>query len=416
MRTLFRLILSLPLLCGGLPLFGGLAIILAGVAQPAQAQSFSPAIKVNDQVITQYELDQRVRMLRLFRTPGDIQEQAAEQLIEDRLRMQAANELGISPSPEQIAAGMGEFASRANLTAVQFLTALNQGGVSPEAFRDFVRAGVAWREVVGAKFGPRVQISEQEIDRAISTGGASGATVQVLISEIFLPLKPGEEEETRALAKRIQRMSADGFARAARENSSAPSAGAGGRVNWVPVSNLAPQLRSVILGLRPGQVSAPVEQNGQIALFLLRAVEETDSRAPTYTAIEYAAYYIAGGRTDQTLAQAAKIKARVDTCDDLYGVAQGQPAEVLERGTKTPNEIPEDIAFELAKLDAGEVSTSLTRSDGQTLVFLMLCGRSFDVSGAVSREGIAMDLQNQRLGFIANGYLKQLRNEARIIR
>lgn len=403
MRLSFRLILTLPLL-------------MIGLMSPAFAQGFGPAIKVNDRVITKYELDQRARMLRLFRTPGDIAEQSAEQLIDDRLRLQAAAELGIEPTQEQIAEGMTEFAGRANLTADQFLTALQQGGVAPETFRDFVRAGVAWRDLVGAKFGSKIQISEQQIDRAIATGGASGATVQVLMSEIFLPIEPGKEEETRALANQIRRGSADAFGRAAREYSSAPTAGAGGRVNWVPVSNLAPNLRGVILGLRPGQISEPVEMDGQIALFLLRAVEETDSRAPTYTAVEYAAYYMAGGRSEQTLAQAAKIKARVDTCDDLYGVAKGQPAEVLERGTKTPGEIPEDIALELAKLDAGEVSTNLTRSNGQTLVFLMMCGRSLDMSGAVSREGVALDIQNRRLASFANGYLQQLRSEARIIR
>ena len=78
--------------------------------------------------------------------------------------------------------------------------------------------------------------------------------------------------------------------------------------------------------------------------------------------------------------------------------------------------MPADIALELAKLDAGEVSTALTRSNGQTLVFLMLCGRSFDLSGAVSREGVALDLQNQRLATYAQGYLQQLRDEARIVR
>ena len=393
-----------------------LTVLLAATVT-AQAQSFSPAIKINDQVVTRYELDQRIKMLRLFRTPGDLPNMAADQLIDDRLRLQAAKELGINPAEQDIRAGMEEFASRANLSAEQFLKALQGGGVAPETFRDFVRAGVAWRAVVQARFGPRIQISEQEIDRAIATGGASGSSVQVLMSEIFLPLKAGSEEETRALAARIQRMRGEAFARAAREYSSAPSAKQGGRVNWVPVSNLAPQLRGTILSLRPGQVSAPVQVNGQIALFLLRDIKESDSRAAqNYAAIDYAAYYIPGGRSAQALATAAKIKARVDTCDDLYGIAKGQPPEVLDRGTKAPSEIPADIAAELAKLDTGEVSTNLTRANGQTLVFLMLCGRSFDLSGAVSREGVALDIQNRRLASFADGYLQQLRSEARITR
>ena len=404
MRNLLRLCLTLTLM-------------VFGAASAGQAQGFGPAIKVNDQVVTKFEIDQRLRMLRLFRTPGDLPKLSEEQLIDDRLRMHAARQLGIAPSDQEIQQGMAEFAGRANLNTEQFLTALRQGGVAPESFRDFVRAGLAWRSVVQAKFGSRVQISEQEVDRAIASGGASGAALQVLMSEVFLPLKPGAEEETRALAAQIRRMSADGFARAAREYSSAPSAKQGGRVNWVPASNLAPQVRGAILNLRPGQISEPIEVNGQIALFLLRAIEQSDSRVPnTYSAIEYAAYYIPGGRSEAALAQAAKIKARVDTCDDLYGVAKGQPAEVLERGVKAPGEIPADIAGELARLDPGEVSTNLTRANGQTLVFLMLCGRSFDLSGAVSREGVALDIQNRRLSSFADGYLQQLRSEARIIR
>ena len=199
MRFLLRLCLTLTL-------------AITAVAPGAIAQGFGPAIKVNDQVVTKYELDQRIRMLRLFRTQGDVNQLAEDQLIEDRLRLQAARDLGIAASDEELQAGMEEFAGRANLTAEQFMTALGRGGVAPESFRDFVRAGVSWRGVVQARFGSRVNVTEQEIDRAIATGGASGSALQVLMSEVFLPLTPGEEEETRELAARISRMGGDAFA------------------------------------------------------------------------------------------------------------------------------------------------------------------------------------------------------------
>ena len=51
-----------------------------------------------------------------------------------------------------------------------------------------------------------------------------------------------------------------------------------------------------------------------------------------------------------------------------------------------------------------------------TLVFLMLCDRSADLSGAVSREGVALNIQNRRLGAYADGYLELLKSEARIVR
>lgn len=162
-------------------------------------------------------------------------------------------------------------------------------------------------------------------------------------------------------------------------------------------------------------MTQPVPVPGAIALFQLRAIEEGKRTTPDYAAIEYAAYYIAGGRSPEALGIAKKIENRIDTCDDLYGVAKGQPAEVLERGSKKPNEIPSDIAMELAKLDKNEVSTALTRANGQTLVFLMLCDRVIDLGEDVSREDIAISIQNQRLASYAESYLAQLRSEARIV-
>ena len=78
----------------------GLALAtLTALAAPAAltAQSlFSPAITVNGDVISYYELDQRAQFLRLLGAPANPEELAREQLIEDRLKFQAAAEIGAS--------------------------------------------------------------------------------------------------------------------------------------------------------------------------------------------------------------------------------------------------------------------------------------------------------------------------------
>ena len=175
------------------------------------------------------------------------------------------------------------------------------------------------------------------------------------------------------------------------------------------------ELRPILLGLAPGEVSEPLNIPDAVALFQLRGIEETGAPAPQFAAIDYAAYYLPGGRSEATLAQAAKLRRELDVCDDLYGIAQGQPAEVLERGSKPPAEIPQDIAFELSKLDPGEVSTALTRNNGQTLVFLMLCGRTAAINEDVERGDAAAALRQNRVTAYADGYLEQLRADARIV-
>lgn len=384
---------------------------------PATAQGlFETVITVNDLSITRYEIEQRARLLTLFRAPGDPQELAREQLIEDRLKLDAALANGIVVEEEDVRTGMEEFAGRVNMDLEQMIRALAGAGVDEPTYREFVRAGLSWRELTQARFAGRISVSEADLERAKSA--VTGQTgVRVLLSEIIMPTGNVNPQVVQERAARISEItSVSAFSAEARRYSATATRGNGGRLPWQSITDLPPVLRSIVLALAPGEVSDPLPIDGAIALFQLRDIEELDTATPEYSAIEYAAYYIAGGRSDAALARAARVKADVDTCDDLYGVAQGQPESVLERGTKAPEELPTDIAFELAKLDAGEVSTALTRSNGETLVFLMMCGRTPKLEDeGPTDEDLTGFIRNQRLQSFSDGYLEQLRAEARIV-
>jgi peptidyl-prolyl cis-trans isomerase SurA len=407
----------MQLLSNSIRKLGALALgaVLLTNPVPVVAQNlFAPAITVNDSVITVYELEQRTRMLSVLNAPGNPKDLAREQLIDDRLRITAAEQAGIVPSPEEVLDGMTEFAARANLSREEFIQALEGNGVAAQTFRDFVRAGLSWRILVQSRFPSRVNITEDEIDRALGSSG--GSSVRVLLSEIIMPAPPPQAEEVRARAERISQITSEAaFSSEARKYSATATRGAGGRLPWQNLDDLPPVLRPLVLALAPGEVTDPIPIPNAVALFQLRGIEETGFTAPAYSAIEYAAYYLPGGRSEATLAQARVLAQRVDRCDDLYGEAQGKPAEVLDRQVLPPAEIPTDIAFELSKLDPGEASTALTRSNGQTLMFLMLCGRTAEINQEVDRDQFALGLRNQRLNSLSESYLSQLRSDARII-
>lgn len=403
-------------LVAGLLLILGLGVTVP--AGPAAAQNmFAPVIYVNDQAITRYELQQRAQMLQLFRAPGDPQALAREQLIEERIKMEAADNSGVSLPDEAIRDGMEEFAGRADMGADEFIGELEQAGVSEQSFREFVRAGITWREYTRARFSERVSVSDADLERATQalTGGSA---VRVLLSEIILPIRNADEAaEQQALAERIGEVESESrFAEFAREHSAAGTAGDGGRMDWTATPDLPEGLREVVLALAPGEVSDPLPIEGALAIFYMRDIEETSANRPEYSGVEYARYYIRGGRSDEALRRAARIRDEVDTCDDLYGVAQGQPPEVLEFTSQAPDEIPDDIAAELEQLDPGESSARLTRNEGEVLVFLMLCGRSPLLDDdQPTGEDLSNFIRNQRVQSFAEGYLEQLRAEARIV-
>ncbi|MGD9864474.1 MAG: peptidylprolyl isomerase [Pseudodonghicola sp.] len=397
-------------------LTAALGLTLTGLQpHPAQAQGlFAPAITVNGAAITGYELEQRAQLLRLLNAPGDHVKLAREALIEDRLKQQAAKALDITVAPEDVQTGIDEMAKRTNMSTDDFIKALADGGVSRQTVRDFVEITLLWRDYIGARFGARARPTATEIDRALGRAG-SGAGLQVLLSEIIIPVTPQTLDQVENLANQIAEVkSYDAFSAAAAQYSASESRTDGGRLDWMPLNRLPGPLQPMILGLKTGEVSAPLALPNAVALFQMRGIRESGTVEPRYAKIDYAAYYIPGGRAPEALAAAAAIRQKVDTCDDLYGIAKGQPPEVLERKSEAPGQIPRDVALELSKLDPGETSTALTRSNGQTLVLLMLCGRTSDLAAAASREEVSNALIEQRLQGYSRSHLAQLKADALI--
>jgi peptidyl-prolyl cis-trans isomerase SurA len=390
------------------------ATTLAILSPVMTAAQFAPAITVNDSVVSEFEIDQRVIMLRAFRTPGNLEDVAREQLIEDRLKLGALNSAGLRITDEGLVDAMAEFATRGNLELDQFITVLGQSGVSEETFRDFIRVNVSWRDFIRTRFNDRAQVSEADIDLALGQSGAS-SSIEVLLSEIIIPAPPERAQQANATADRIAQLtSTAAFEAEARRVSALPSRTRGGRLDWLPISNYPAGLRGLLLNLAPGEITAPLPITNGVALFQMRGVREVPRAAPEAAAIEYAAFYIASGLGERGLAAARRIDARVDTCDDLYGVAQGLPEGQLERDVLPPADIPADVAMELAKLDTGETSYVLTRANGETLVFLMMCGRTPALDDGVDRETIRGQLRTQRLNTYADALLADLRAAATI--
>jgi peptidyl-prolyl cis-trans isomerase SurA len=385
------------------------AVLAIGMAltAPATAQDlFSPRIFVNDRVITEFEVMQRAEFLKVLRAPGNPQEEALKALIEDRLRQTEAERLQITLTDEEVLTGMEEFASRANLTAEEFITELSKVGISGETFRDFVASGLLWRKAVRARFIGQVPISENDIDRALEASARPKA-LQVLVSELVIPAEGDAVDDALALAAQLSdTITSEGaFASAARQYSAAPTAGGGGRLDWIPLSNLPPAIGAAVLALGPGEVSDPVVVPGAVVLFQLRDVAEDRSAEPIQVTVEWAEFLV-----PDDASEIARLQAETDTCLDLYGQAADLPEDRLTLTTAPASDIPSDVGLELAKLDPGESSAALTRSGFRR--FLMLCGREATLEEPPTRDQLRERVINEKLEGMAEGYLEELRSAA----
>jgi peptidyl-prolyl cis-trans isomerase SurA len=139
---------------------------------------------------------------------------------------------------------MKEFAGRANMTTEQFVAALAKAGVAEQTYRAFVRAGVAWRNLVRSKFGAELTVSDADVNRALSLA-AQPREPRLLLSEILLPATPQYFAQSAALAEQLAHTvtTPAQFAAAARQYSGSQSAARGGRIDWVASPRASPRAR-----------------------------------------------------------------------------------------------------------------------------------------------------------------------------
>jgi peptidyl-prolyl cis-trans isomerase SurA len=258
---------------------GALGLLAAAIlaAPEGEAQTrFRPVAVVNDSAITGFDLAQRAQIMVVLgfsaATPDALRTAALDELVEDRLKLQAGKAMGITATPEMVQGAIDEIAKARNLSAPEFMAMMNNQGVSNMAVTDLAAAESVWRQVVRARFASRVQPGEAEIDAEIALMRQQG-NVEYRMLEIGLPLVTDgrTEEQTRALAEQLyERLKAGGDFRAAvKEYSQAPSAARGGDVGWVSTQRMPAGLRAAIGELEVGQISAPLSVPGGISLLKL---------------------------------------------------------------------------------------------------------------------------------------------------
>ena len=384
----------------------GLTLAPLGVA----AQNlFSAAILVNDQAITNYELKQRTMFLEAMRFPGVPDELAPKQLIEERLKKEAADQLGIRVSEEELQFELESFAQRFNVAFDEFAAELERVGISVDTPREFIANQLLWREVVRARFGAQANVDEAQVERS-ANAEKSGSSIEVLLTEIIMAMQPGQEQEVRERARELSKIrSFDAFSDAAREFSDAPTREFGGRVTWQKLDTLPGVLQPLIFGLAPGEVTDPLSIPNALALFQLRGIRETAYRRPLPDSVDYLRYALPTSELENIKA----IRANINHCDDLYGWAKGNPNHVLKRKTVKRAEIDGPTRNILTNLDENEY---VIATQEPTTTLIMMCSRSQTLD--LEEQDLAQirdGLLNQRLGSYADSYLENLRDDARIV-
>ena len=154
-------------------------VSLCGIASFAWAQAEqSIVVLVNDDPITVYDVEQRQRFLAVTtqeQPSPALKKKATDMLIEERLQIQQAKKLGITPSEEDVTKVLAGMAKNNNMNPEQLGAALGQMGVNIKTLRDRIRAQVVWQDLIRKKFRRDVSIAETDVYKALGSGADAEA-------------------------------------------------------------------------------------------------------------------------------------------------------------------------------------------------------------------------------------------------
>ena len=224
---------------------------------------------VNSEVITQYELNERVERavgeLRARGTPlpaaNELQRQVLERMVTDRVQLQFAKETGLRIDDLTVDNAIGRIAENNKLALSDFRKLLERDGVMFDRFREEVRNEIIIARLRERDVDNKITVAESEIENYLANQQQDSKVAnEFYFSHILVrvPEQAGPEqlERQRARAQEVvQKLNSGGdFAQLAATYSDAPGALKGGDMGWRNRDRLPELFADALAKLKPGEV------------------------------------------------------------------------------------------------------------------------------------------------------------------
>lgn len=153
-------------------------LVLSPVAVAAPALSASSiAVKVDDQPITTYDIQQRTKLLQMTGVPGG-QKATTNELIDETLQFIEAAKMGVVISDGRVDAAIEEIAVRVKMTPASLAKALSGEGVDIATLKRRIKAQMVWAQLVQMRTrmkGGSVKSADITAEMFAESGGRGGA-------------------------------------------------------------------------------------------------------------------------------------------------------------------------------------------------------------------------------------------------
>lgn len=389
---------------------------------------------VDDNIITQIELDDRIKLIRqqIQQQGGQVpsnkvlQKQILERLIVEKLQLERARKTGIRVNDEMVNRVIANIARENRLSIEQFRNVLEKDGFQFADFRENIRREVTISRLRKMRVENKVNISEQEIENHLKQHlEKNSANKEYRLSHILIATPeaatPAQIEATKAKAQKVMnelKLGAD-FAKTAIAESNDEKALKGGDLGWRKTAQLPTVLASAVQSMEKNDIQGPIRSASGFHIIKLKdkrssngshMINQTMTRhiliRPTQVLSREEARLRLEEIRERIVAGADFASIARASSDDKASAAEGGSLGWVSPGVMVP-------AFEdeINKLKPGEISQPFLSQFGWHIA-QVLSRRKHDNSAQFYRSQAIQLIRKRKTEEAVQDWLRRIRAEA----
>ena len=401
------------------------AVLMMARGSAVAQISLRVAAVVNEDIITAFDLEQRVRLAAVaggraldLEALRQLTPQVLRRMIDERLQIQAAEEADYSVPDEDIDQQLAGIAERNGQSVEEFSTYLETQGATFEALRAQVEAQLLWRTYVVRRLRRTIQVGDEEIDEELAAIADARTRPQRRLNLIYLS---GDEEGGKQAIDNIyeQLLAGGDFESLARAFSQDTSSRNGGSLGWVSEGTFEEETEDVLRSLQVGDISPPVSSLAGHYIFQILEVRTPDVARILFDILQVAFPQEVAASTSDLIDLVNRIRpdgqAPEQVCEQVQTAAeeqrdQGVPMQVAALDQIASSDLRADLQEIIVPMELGDMSAP--RAMGDQWVVFAICERAEEEIPLPERDTIENRIRGEKLQLLERRTLRDLRRSA----
>ena len=388
---------------------------------------------VNDEAITQYDLDDAKRIVlqqlkqQNVQPPAQdvLEKQVLERMMTERSLLQFAKENGVKVDDTMIERAILRIAQENKLSAEDFRKALAKENIDYPRYREDVRHELTVQRLRERAVDSKITVSDAEVEQYLAMlKSQSGGEAEYKLAHILVMVpEQASADQIDARKRRAEdalralKNGAD-FAQVAAGFSDASDALGGGNLGWRPGARLPTVFADEVRAMQVGQISAITRSAA--GFHIVKLLEKRSRNEPTVVDQTHARHILV--RVNEIVSE-SDAKAKIDRLKDR--IDAGAKFEELAKlnsedttsakggdlGWVNPGDTVPEFDEAMKKLEPNQISAPVRTPFGWHLI-QVLERRRQDITGDRARSEAQVAIRQRKADEAFQDWVRQIRDRA----